>query len=68
MSMDLIRLGKIVLFMEPEAVELLVWMGNFSWGQFISVRVFHNGTIVLAVMKSPPSLDLAVEDMTNLMI
>ena len=43
-------------------------MGNFDWGEFISVRVFRKGTIPLAVMKRLPSSDLATEDMTNLMI
>ena len=68
MSINSIRLGAIVCVVKLAAVELSVWIGDFGWGQFISVRVFHNGTIALAVTKSPRSLDLAVEDMTNLMI
>ena len=68
MSIDLIRLGTVVLFVKPVAVELSVWMDDFGWGQFISVRVFCNGIITLAVMKSPPNSDLATEDMANLMI
>ena len=42
--------------------------GRLWLGPIHSSEGVLNGTIALAVMKSPPSLDSAVEDMTNLMI
>ena len=52
----------------PTVVELSFWIGYLSWGHAISIRVWKNGIMFLAVMKSPASLDSAAEDMTNLMI
>ncbi len=40
----------IVLFTNPTAVELSVWMGDFGCGQPISASVLRMGTISRAVM------------------
>ena len=66
--MDLIFLVTTVRLVTPTVVELSFWIGDLSWGHAISIRVWKNGIMFLAVMKSPASLDSAAEDMTNLMI
>ena len=68
MSIDLVCLGTSVLFVTPTAVVLSTWMGDFGWGQPISMSVRRSGTISLAVMKRAASSASAVDDMTNLMI
>ena len=68
MSIEIVHCGTMVLLVTPTAVELSIWMGEGGCHQPILMRVCWSGTISLAVMKSPTSLALAAEDMTNLMM
>ena len=68
MSMDFVRLGEMVLLANPTAVGLLVWMDDFPWGHFISMRVWRRGTMYLAVIKRVASSASVAEDMTKLII
>ena len=55
MSMDLVRLGIIVLLVTPAAVDLYVFMGELSRGKLISMRVLRGGIVSLDVIKSAAS-------------
>ena len=68
MSTDLIFLVTTVRLVTPTSVELSFWIGDLSWGHAISIRVWKNGIMFLAVMKSPDSSSSAAEDTTKLMI
>ena len=68
MSIDLVRLGKMVLFMTPNAMELLVWVGDCPRVHYISVEIWRRGTISLAVMNRSASSASAAEYMTNFII
>ncbi len=68
MSIILLCRGTIVLLVTPAAVELSVWIGDFGWGQPMSIRVWRCGIISRAVMKSAASSALDANAMTNLMI
>ena len=68
MSMDLVRLGKMVLLVSPKAVEFSVWMGDAPWGHLISMRVWRRGAIYLEATNSVASSSSAAEDTTNLII
>jgi hypothetical protein len=68
MSIILMHFAMIVSLHTPTAVELSVWMFFLGCGQPISMSVWRNGTISLAVRKSAASLASAAEAMTNLMI
>ena len=50
MSEDLVDLLTIVLFVNPNAVEMSVWMGVWGCGHPISTSVWRNGIIFFAVI------------------
>ena len=56
----------IVLLTYPVSVELSTWIGNFGCGKPISLRVFHSGTISLAVVKSAANSASAADAITVL--
>ena len=68
MSADLVALFTIVLLVNPNAVELYIWMGVLSCGYPISINVFRNGIIFLAVMYNAAISASAADAMTVLMI
>ena len=68
MPMDLLHLEMMVLSETSTLVELLGWMGDFDWGQLISLGVIRKGSISLTVMKRAMSSYSAADDMSNLMI
>ena len=51
MSMDLVRLGEMVLLVTLMVVELSYWMGDCPWGHFISISFCHRDTVYLVVIK-----------------
>ena len=67
MSIYLVQLGKMVLLVNPNAVGFLVWVGDCPWGHLISMRVWHRGTIYLAVMNRAASSASVAEDMKILL-
>lgn len=68
MSIDLVRLGWILLFTTPSAVELSVRMGVRVCGCPISVSIFLMYTASFALTNSAPSSAFAADDMTALII
>ncbi len=68
MSIDLVAFKIILLFINPFAVELSVWMGVRGCRCPSSSRVFRIGTAVLAFKNRAPSLAWAADDMTFLTI
>ena len=68
MSKDLMALLMIVLFVNPAAAELSVWMGDLGCGHPIYSSLLRIGTIVLAVRYSAASSASAADAITGLMI
>ena len=68
MSKYLMALLMMVLFVNPDAVELSVWMSDLGCVHPIYSSVFCIGTIVLAVMYSDASSASAVDAITGLTI
>ena len=68
MSIALVRLGMMVFFVTPAAVELDIWRADHGWDQPILMKVWGRGAIFLATMKRAASYNLAEENMTNRMI
>ena len=68
MSKDLMALLMMVLFVNPAAVELFVWMGDLGCCHPISSSVFCIGTIFLDVRYSAASSDPSADSITGLMI
>ena len=68
MSMDLVRLGMIVLLATSLAVELSIWMVDLGLGQPISMRVWWSGSIYLSVIRSAENSASTEEDTKNVII
>ena len=68
MSMYLVRLGTMVLFVNPSMSKLYIWRDEHGWVQPIFMRVWQRGGIRLAVMKRAAIYNFYVEEMTNFMI
>ena len=68
MSIALVHLGWMMLMTTPRAVELSICMGVGGFGCPSSVSRCSCGIASRALVYSAPSLALAAEDMTGLMI
>ena len=54
--------------MNPIAVDFSVWIGDFCFGQPISMSVLHSSIIFLSMMYSSAISASAAESITDLMI
>ena len=68
MSIALVRFGWTLLLTTPSAVELSVWIGVGGCLWPISLRMARMYTASRAMMYKAPSLALAADDITFLMI
>ena len=64
MSIGLVRLGKMVRLVTPNAVDLSVWIVLLGCGYPISMSFWCSGTISLAVVNNPESSASVAENMT----
>ena len=58
----------MLLFVNPTAVELSVWIGDLGFDHPISIRVLRRGTIVFAVMYRAASSASAADAITYFII
>jgi len=68
MSIALVRLGWILLFITPSAVELSVWMGVRGCGWPISRSICLMCTASFALIYNAPNSASAADDITALII
>ncbi len=68
MSIILDCFGRMVLFVNPTAVELSVWIELLGCGHPMATRVCQWGTILQVAIKSAASSASAAKAMTNLIM